>query len=158
MMRKYTTFAAAIMLTAGLATVAEAADFSKQIKARQSVMQLYAFNMGQLGAMAKGETAYDAAAAKGAAGNILAVSKLYGGAMWPKGSDNTVPGLENATRAKPENWTNYPKAKEAHMNLVAAAETLAAEAGNSLDALKANIGAAGEACGACHKPFRAPKQ
>jgi len=37
-----------------------AGEFDKQIKARQSVMQIYSFNLGQLGAMAKGEIKYDA--------------------------------------------------------------------------------------------------
>lgn len=156
-MKKLTIITTAIMLIAGLSAVAGAADYSKQIKARQASMQLYGFNMGQLAAMVKGKVAYDSKAAKGAAGNILAVSKMYGGAMWPKGSDNTVPGLVDKTRAKPENWSNYPKAKEAHMALIAAAETLSAEAGNGLGALKANFGAVGKSCGSCHKQFRAPK-
>jgi len=156
-MNKLTTLTAALMLTAGLSSVAAAADFSNQIKARQASMQLYGFNMAQLAAMVKGQVDYDASAAKGAAGNILAVSKMFGGAMWPKGSDNMAPGLAGKTRAKPENWTNYPKAKEAQMGLIAAAETLNAQAGNGLDALKANFGAVGKSCGTCHKPFRAPK-
>ena len=156
-MKNLITFAAALMLVAGLSTVAVAADFSNQIKARKAGMQLYGFNMGQLAAMVKGKADYNADAAKGAAGNIVAVSKMFSGAMWPKGSDNTAPGLAGKTRAKPENWSNYPKAKEAHMALITAAETLSAEAGNGLDALKVNFGAVGKACGTCHKQFRAPK-
>jgi cytochrome c556 len=156
-MKKLNVFAAAIMLVAGLGSVAEAADFSNQIKARKALMQVYAFNMGQLGAMVKGKMPYDANAAKGAAGNVLAAASMYGRAMWPKGSDNTAPGLAGKTRAKPDIWSNFPKVKEASMGLVAAAKTLSAEAGNGVDALKANIGAVGKACGSCHKPFRAPK-
>ena len=45
----------------------------KAIKARKAQMQLYAWNLGQLGAMAKGAVPYDAAAASAAADNLLAV-------------------------------------------------------------------------------------
>ena len=46
------------------------------IKARKSVMQLYAHSLGILGAMAKGEAEYDAAQAAAAANNLKAVANL----------------------------------------------------------------------------------
>ena len=41
-------------------------------------MQLYAFNISHLGAMAKGEVDYDAAAASAAANNLAALAALNG--------------------------------------------------------------------------------
>lgn len=156
-MKRTIVFAVALMLVGSFAAIAEAADFKKQIKARKAVMQVYAFNMSQLAPMVKGKVPYDANAAKNAAGNILGVATMKNGAMWPKGSDNTAPGLADKTRAKPEIWKEFPKVMEASKTLAAAAKKLASEAGNGLDALKANFGPVGKSCGGCHKPFRAPK-
>ena len=39
-----------------------------------------------------------------------------------------------------------------------AATKMAAVAGDGLDAVKANMGALGEGCKGCHKPFQAPKK
>ena len=58
------------------------------IKARQAQMQLYAFNLGQLGAMAKGDMEYNAEAAGAAASNLAALTKLNQMALWPQGSDS----------------------------------------------------------------------
>lgn len=157
-MRKSLFFAVFAMVLATLASAAYAADFSKQIKARKAAMQVYAFNMGQLAPMVKGKVPYNAQAASNAAGNILAVATMKNGAMWPKGSDASSPGLDGKTRAKPEIWSTYPKVAEAGKAMAAAAQKLAAEAGNGLDALKANFGAVGKGCGGCHKPFRLPKK
>ena len=54
-MKKFLAFAVTLMVAATLSQAAHAADFSKQIKARKAVMQLYAFNVGQLAAMVKGK-------------------------------------------------------------------------------------------------------
>ncbi len=156
-MKKLTALAAAALVAGSFATVAQAADFSKQITARQALMQVYAFNLGQLAAMVKGQAPYDATAASNAAGNLMAAAKMKNGAMWPKGSDAGQADLAGKTRAKPDIWAAGSKIGEASMALAMAAEKLAGEAGNGLDALKANFGAVGGACGGCHKPFRAPK-
>ena len=127
----------------------------KAIAARQAVMSLYAFNLGQLGAMAKGNVAYDAAAASAAAGNLAALAKLDQGAMWPQGSDVTA--MPDKTRAKAEAWSTYPEIAEKGKALAVASASLAQVAGDGLPALQGGIGDVGKACGGCHKPFRAPK-
>ena len=50
----------------------------KAIGARKAQMQLYAFNISHLGAMAQGEVDYDAAAASAAANNLAALAALNG--------------------------------------------------------------------------------
>lgn len=130
--------------------------FSKEIKARQAVMQVQAFNLGILGAMAKGQMAYDATAAQNAADNLNAAVNMKNGAMWPRGSGNDA--LGDRTRAKPEAWSRYPEIAEHSKGLKAAAAKMAAAAGSGLDAIKANIKDVGQGCGGCHKIARAPKE
>lgn len=125
------------------------------IKARQSVMQIYAFNLGKLGAMAKGEADYDAELAAALARNLHSAATMDNRLMWPQGSGTDA--YEGKTRAKPEIWSTYPAVADKAKALAAAAEKMAAEAGNDLDAVKANIGAVGGACKGCHDDFRAPK-
>jgi len=138
----------------GFAAAAE--PFANEIKARKAVMQIQAFNLGTLGAMAKGQIPYDAEAAQNAADNLNAVVNMKNGAMWPKGSDLGALGVR--TRAKPEAWTMYPKVAEQSMALKEAAAKMAAEASNGLDAVKANMKAIGQSCAGCHDITRGPKQ
>lgn len=148
------------MIGAGLAVAAttafaggHAGPLDAAIGARQAQMQLYAFNLGILGGMAQGKADYDAAAATAAANNLAALTKLDQSVMWPQGSDNAA--NENS-RALPAMWENFPDVMAKGGALAAAADAMAAEAGNGLEALQANMGALGGACGACHKPYRAP--
>ncbi len=139
------------------AAMAEDFPFKKQIKARQAFMQLYAYNLGLLGAMAKGEADYDAKVAAAAANNLQAAAQMDNSTMWPEGSDASVAELDGKTRAKPEAWTTFPEVSEKHKKLSEVLTTMAAEAGNGLDAVKANMGAVGKACKGCHESFRVPK-
>jgi cytochrome c556 len=123
------------------------------VKARQAVMQLYAFNLGTLGGMAKGEIDYDAEAASAAADNLAALSGMNQMAMWPEGSDSDT--LGDATRALPTIWTEG-EIDEHTEALHTAAVALAETAGDGLDALRGGIGAVGKECGACHEEYRKP--
>lgn len=122
--------------------------------ARQAQMQLYAFNLGLLGGMAKGDIEYDAAAASGAADNIVALSQLDQSRFWLPGSDSA--SLEGS-RSLPAIWQAGSTAREKGADLGAAAIAMQAAAGTDLDALRAAMGALGGACGACHKAYRAPR-
>jgi cytochrome c556 len=72
-------------VSAGLLSSAAvvAADIEDTIKARQSLMQLYAFNLGLVGDMAKGKSEYDAEIAANVAQNLLVLAKLKTDPMWP---------------------------------------------------------------------------
>jgi len=154
-MKTLLTLAALVMAISGVSSTASAGDFDKKIKARQAVMQIYSFNLGILGAMAKGAMPYDAKLASNSANNLLAAASMKNGAMWPQGSDMTAnPGK---TWAKVEAWTTYPKVAEKSKALVDGATKMAANAGNGLDAVRANIGDVGSDCKGCHEPFRQPK-
>lgn len=123
------------------------------VKARQAHMGLFSFNLGALGAMAKGEADYDAAAAQAAADNLLALSALNQMAYWTPGTSNA--DLEG-TRALPAIWEAGSDVMTKVDDLHTAAMAMAENAG-TLDGVKANIGAVGAACGACHKAYRAPE-
>ena len=154
-MKKFTVPAVAALMLGTMSQTIAAGDFDREIKARKAVMQLYAFNLGALGAMAKGEVEYNADQASTAAANLAALVSMNNGAMWPQGSDATAnPGK---TRAKLENWTNYPQAAEYGKALREAAANMSGEAGKGLDALRAAIGPVGKSCGGCHENFRTPK-
>lgn len=145
---------AAVIALAGQAVAADAA-LEKAITARKGQMQLYSLHLGALGAMAKGTQPYDAKVAQSAANNLVMLSLLEGMLMWPKGSDSTE--MPDQTRAKAEAWSTYPEVANKGKELTAAANALAAVAGDGLPALQGAIGDVGKSCGSCHKPFRAPK-
>lgn len=122
------------------------------VKARQSHMQLNAFNLGVLGAMAKGEVAYDAARAQGAADNLVALASMNQSGYWVPGTSNAELGDE--TRALPAIWEAGSKVGEIAGQLAEATQNLAAVAGTGQEALGPALGPVGGACGACHKAFR----
>ena len=122
------------------------------VKARKAHMDLYAFNLGTLGAMAKGSVDFDAAAAQAAADNLVALTSVNQMAYW-------LPGTSNAdmegTRALPAIWAEGSDVGDKAKALVDAAMAMQAGAG-SLDGVRGAMGAVGGACGGCHKAYRAP--
>ena len=144
---------AATTAFSGFAIADEAAE--KAIKARKAQMQLYAWNLGQLGAMAKGAVPYDAEAAASAANNLLAVASLNAMSMWPQGTDSTA--MPGKTGAKLEAWTTWPAVGKKSEALTEAATAMAAAAGGGLDALRGAIGPVGKGCKGCHEEFREKK-
>ena len=142
---------ALIVATAGLA-FAGSHGGNPAVKARQSHMQLYAHNVGILGAMAKGEMEYNADAASAAASNLAALSTLSQRSYWAPGTSNAELGDE--TRALPAIWEAGSTAGEIGGKLAEAAAALAAVAGNGQEALGAALGPVGGACGECHKAYR----
>ena len=157
-MRSVLFAALGIVATGAVATSALAdGHIEKAVKARQGFMQVVAFNLGPLGAMAKGEMDYDADVAATNAANMEALSKMNNGAMWPAGSDNAALG-EDKTRALPAAWAADSKVGEKHKAWIDASVELAAVAGNGLDALKPAVAEVGKSCGGCHDDYRAEKK
>ena len=129
-------------------------DGNPAVKARNAAMTLYSFSLGTLGAMAKGEMEYDAAAASAAASNLAAVANLNQMAFWPEGTSNAD---IDGTRALPAIWENTDDVVAIAMKLAEASNALAATAGDGLEAVQAGLGPVGAECGACHKAYRAPR-
>lgn len=150
-----------ILAAAGMAIAATAVfaenhrgPHARAIDARQAHMKLYAFNLGVLGRMAKGEADYDAEAAGFAAANLVALTKMNQANFWPQGSDTES---AKGTRALPKIWQDFPGVMSKNNDMAAAAEAMNASAGAGLDKLQASMGALGGTCGACHKAYRQPK-
>jgi len=154
-------FKKTIALSAALGVVAtlaiagghSASPEDRAVKARQSKMTLYAFNLGILGAMAKGEAEYDAGAAHLAAANMAALSSVYMPDAWAEGTDNE--SVKN-TAALPKLWQDMPEEVGAKAQALSdATQALVKVAGTDLDGLRSAIGPVGQACGGCHKSYRA---
>ena len=146
--------AAALLAATALAGVAHAQDeenMDPAVKARHAHMQLYAFNLGKLGAMAKGEAEYDAEVATGAAANLAQLTQLNQATYWVEGtSSDDVEG----SKAKPELFQNMDDYMSLTEDLHQAAMSMETAAGESAEAIGAQMGALGGACGACHKKYR----
>ncbi len=124
------------------------------VKARKAHMQLYAFNLGTLGAMAKGEMEYNAEAASAAANNLASLSSLSQRGYWAPGTSSD--DLPDESRALPAIWQEGSKAGEIGASFAEAAAALAAVAGDGKDAMAGAIGPVGKGCGDCHKAYRVP--
>lgn len=148
----YTLFFLIIGLTLAAPGFAAQDPLKNAIKARQGEMQLRAFNVGPLFAMAKGKIDYDAAMANKLAGNLKLLLDLDASRHWPKGSD--IDNYMGDTTALPEIWTTYPEIGEYGKKYATAVNELAAEAGNGVDALRSKIGPVGDSCKGCHDEFR----
>ncbi len=144
--------AATFLLGAAVPAQADSALESK-IKARQGYYQIVFNNAGPLFAMAKGDVDYDKDVATTAANNLKTLTMLDMGSAWAPGtSKEEMPGK---TRALKVIWETYPAITEKVKGFENAVNAMAANAGNGLDALRANIGALGASCKACHDDFRA---
>jgi len=141
----------------GIATVlavpAFADNIDDAIKARQSYYQLVKHNAGVLFGMAKGKIEYDADKASVHAANLDALAKMSVSSLWPAGSSKEDrPGK---TRALPVIWSTFPAITEKADAFSKATATMAASAGEGLDALKGGIGTLGASCKGCHDDYRA---
>ena len=134
-----------------------AVDSSELIEARQGLMKLYSVNMDVLGEMIRGIQPYNKKTAKDAADNLLALSRLKLGALWPTGTSSDSKSLGSMTSAKPEIWIQKEKVGQKQKALVAALENLARDAGWSVRSLEDSMEAVSQACKGCHKDFRVKK-
>lgn len=135
------------------AALAQDAPFSMEIKARQGIMSYRALNLGVLGAMAKGEAEYDAAAAQKAADNLVSTTMIDQSMLWPQGSDNSA---NPASSADAKAWTAEADSAAKNEAFVAAAKAMQAAAGTDLASLQGAMKGIGEACNGCHKVARIP--
>ncbi|MCF7698518.1 c-type cytochrome [Loktanella sp. M215] len=155
-MALFKRFGTVLAGTALMATAAFAASHmdpaaEKAVKARQSHMTLYSFNIATLGGMAQDKMPYDAEAAGRAATNLAALASIDQTGYWVEGTDA---GTIEGTKAKAEIWSNMADFEEHEQTLATATAALAEVAGTDLDSLKAAFGDVGKACGSCHEDYR----
>ena len=144
------------LLAAGLAVVAvmcgEALAQAKPevlVKQRQSVMTLQGKYFGPMAGMAQGRIPYDANIVQRNAGFLDNLSRM----PWDGFADSTK---DVKSAALPAIWAEPAKWSEAADRLQSEASKLYAVSRSGDEAaVKAQIGAVGKACGACHESFRA---
>ncbi|MFC4270512.1 hypothetical protein GQF03_02035 [Sneathiella chungangensis] len=134
----------------GIATAHSESTGNAEADFRIAEMKKLGMNMGAIGKVAKGEMSYSDSLND----NAMQIAEIAAnmGKLFPEGS-----GVE-ASRAKPEIWTEKDAFQKDIENLQAAATQLVAAVKTGDQAM---IGAAlketGGTCGACHKQFRKPK-
>src|SRR3954470_20008036 len=118
------------------------------VKQRQAAMTLQGKYMGPMGGMAQGKIPYNASVVQRNAAFLEALSKM----PWD-GFDANTKGVKSA--ALPAIWEKSDEFKKAAENFENEATKLAqvSKSGDEA-AVKAQIGATGKACGACHEKFR----
>lgn len=136
-----------VLLTAG-AAFAEGDRTDPNAIARSDLMKVIGKNTGILGGMAKGETAYDAAAAEGAKAALIEAAAKIEATFKDQGA------ADPASEAKPEIWANWDE-------FLTDAKALGDAAGAmdiaSAETIGAGMGALGGTCKDCHTEFRVMK-
>jgi cytochrome c556 len=148
-MKRFLLSAATVLAAAGLFSSAASAQFAKAddaIKYRQSAFTLLTTHMGRLGAMARGDVPFDAAAAQASARVIDVVSQLPWDAF-PPGSNT------GAAKIKGDPWKDAAAFSKLQADLKAQTAKLPAAVA-TLDGLKAQVGATSRVCRECHESYR----
>jgi cytochrome c556 len=147
---KKTVVAAAAAIALGAAAGAALAQAKPEVlvKQRQAGMTLIGKYFGPLGGMAQGKVPFNAQLVQRNADYLAALSQM----PW----DGFDPSTANEkSRAKPELFKETQKVKELIDRFQGEVKKLqtAAKSGDE-GAIKAQIGAVGKACGACHDTYR----
>lgn len=144
---------AAALFCCGLAVPALAQndvvpDVSDPITLRMTAMKQVGAAMGAMGAMAKGETEFDARVAELALRGVLAASVGYGG-LFPEGTEEG-----HGTEAGPAIWSDREGFEAKLADLVSAAHAAVQAPPQDLQAMQAAMGSVGGTCRACHTDYR----
>lgn len=132
--------ASAIALT--VATIAYAqGDIIEQ---RENLMKANGAAMGVVVPMARGEAAFDAAAAQQAFSTIASNMEMFP-TLFPEGSEGG--------KAAAAVWTDRA-GFEAESTALASDAAAAADSVSTLEQLQAALGTVGAHCGACHQTYR----
>ena len=142
--------AAVVALALGAVAGAALAQVKPEllVKQRQSVMTLQGKYFGPLAAMAQGKAQYNADIVKRNAAFLDNLTRM----PW----DTFDPATKDVkSNALPAIWEQQDKFKEAASRLENEAHKLyeVSQSGDE-NAVKAQIGAVGKACGGCHESFR----
>ena len=141
-----------LFLAISLLALTASAASADPIADRQALMKANGKAAGQLGAIAKGEAPFDAAAVLAALTTINDdAQKLDVATLFPAGSD------KGDTTASPKIWEDMAgfQAKVDKFKTDAAAALAAPPA--DVDGVKATLGVLGQNCGGCHETFRIKK-
>lgn len=144
--------AAALATAIPLSALAQDDPKADAVKARQGYFTMLAANMGALSGMAKGDVAYDEAAAVAAATNINALSRYDVTMHFIDGT--SADDLADATEAKPEIFADRAGFSAKFADLQKAADGIPEAVKGGQDKLGPVVGALGGTCKACHDTYR----
>lgn len=149
---KRTSLVIAAVATLGLGGAALAANEPDNlIKYRQTVMRANGAHLAALNSLVKGEVAFPGDVAEHAR-SLNEMGKTMGDPFVAAPTDNT----KYKTRAKPEIWSNMDDFKKQLATFQGATANLVKiSQGNDTQAMAQAVAAVGQACGSCHKPYRA---
>ena len=140
-----------LILAISTVALAVSAAYADPIADRKAIMKERGSLMGPLGKMAKGETAFDAAAVLTALQNLKAnEEKLDIDALFPAGTET------GDTKAAPKIWEDMNGFKAIDKKLRDATDAAIASPPADAAALGATLGSIGGTCGECHKAYRLP--
>jgi len=140
-----------LILAISTVALAVSAAYADPIADRKAIMKERGGLIGGLAKMAKGETAFDAAAVKTALEGLKAnEAKVDVDALFAAGTD------KGDTKAAPKIWEDMSGFKEANKKYSDAVDAAAAAPATDAAGLGAQVQSIGGACGGCHKTFRLP--
>jgi cytochrome c556 len=147
-----------LSLAVGIAYVGDALAQAKAdvlIKQRQAAMTLQGKYFGPLAAMAQGKAPYNKDTVVRNAEYLAVLDKM----PWDGFAESTKDEKTVKTAALPAIWTDAAKFKQAQGNLQDEVSKLVqvSKSGDEA-AVKAQIGAVGKSCAACHGDFREKQQ
>lgn len=146
--------AAATLATAlPFAVLAEDDPAEVALESRKGYFQMLGYNMGKLAGMAKGEIAYDEAAAVAAATNINALSRYDITQHFIEGTSTAE--LKDETEAKPESITDKAGLSAKFAELQKAADGIPEAVKGGQDKVGPVVQALGASCKGCHDSYRA---
>jgi len=145
---KLSAICLATLMTTSLATHAQFDKVDDAIEYRQASLSVLGIHFKRIGAVVKGDKAYDKAALENDAAIVDMLSKLPWTAF-PAGSTSAN------SKAKPEIWKDAGKFKSAaeKMQAEVAKLSVAAKSGD-LNAIKTAFGSTAKTCKACHEDFK----
>ena len=142
---------AGMALTPGVAgahTEEEDAGFTKQIEYRQAAMNVFGWNLGNMGAMVKGKKPYDKAAFEGYARDLAAAARLNVLTGFPDDS------VSDDSDAKDEIWLQWEDFEQKFQAMQAQTAKLAEVAsGGELEQIKAQFKETAASCKSCHRKY-----
>ncbi|WP_199260405.1 c-type cytochrome [Paracoccus binzhouensis] len=143
--------AAATLAAVPLASLAQDDPVHQAIEARHGFYQMLAINMGALSGMAKGEIAYDEAAASRAAANIETLTRYDLPSLFIEGSSSAE---AEDSAAKPDIWSDLEAFRTKFAGLQEAASGAADAVKGGAENVAPVVQKLGGACKACHDDYR----
>jgi cytochrome c556 len=117
------------------------------VKARMELMGQVKANIGVLGAMAKGEAAFDSGKAEAAKAGLIANAKAIPAAFETEATDPKSEALP----AIWENWDDFMSKAAAMEAAVGSVDV------STLESVQGGMRTIGGSCGGCHKVYRVDK-